>query len=82
VSYALYGAELLGATMVSGQLEHWGEGGTGRWISVYANRQHAFMVVAGLRFDTRGNPAGVSGPRWHRGSVSLRGFTVRHPHGL
>lgn len=82
VSYALHGADLLGVTMVSGQLAYWGEAGPGRWISVYANQQHVFMVVAGLRFDTRGNPAGVSGPRWHRGWVVPAGFTARHPHGL
>jgi hypothetical protein len=79
VGYALHGAGLLNVTMVSGQLEYWGEAGSGRWISVYANRQHVFMVVAGLRFDTRGNPVGVSGPRWHRGWVEPTGFTVRHP---
>lgn len=82
VSYALHGGGLLEVTMVSGQLEYWGEAGPGRWISVYANREHVFMVVAGLRFDTRGNPAGVSGPRWHRGSVESRKFAVRHPSGL
>lgn len=53
--------------MVSGQLEHWGEAGSGRWISVYANQEHVFMVVAGLRFDTRHSrpaspvPAGTAG---------------------
>jgi hypothetical protein len=82
VSYALHGAGLLDVTMVSGQLEHWGGAGQGRWISVYANQQHVFMVVAGLRFDTRGNPAGVSGPRWHRGRVEPRKFATRHPAGL
>jgi NlpC/P60 family len=82
VSYALHRAGLLGETMVSGQLARWGEAGAGRWISVYANRDHVFMVVAGLRFDTRGNPAGVSGPRWHRGRVDPAGFAVRHPAGL
>jgi hypothetical protein len=82
VGYALHGARLLEVPMVSGQLEYWGQSGPGRWISVYANRQHVFMVVAGLRFDTRGNPAGVSGPRWHRGWVEPGGFAVRHPPGL
>jgi hypothetical protein len=82
VSYALHGAGLLGVTMVSGQLEYWGEAGAGRWISVYANQQHVFMVVAGLRFDTRGNPAAVSGPRWHRGQVEAKGFAARHFRGL
>jgi len=78
VSYALHGAGLLETTMVSGQLADWGEGGAGRWITVYANREHAYMIVAGLRFDTRGNPAGVSGPRWHRGWVDPRKFQARH----
>jgi hypothetical protein len=82
VGYALHGAGLLEVTMVSGQLEHWGEPGPGRWISVYANRQHVFMVVAGLRFDTRGNPPGISGPRWHRAWVDERKFQARHPASL
>jgi hypothetical protein len=82
VGYALHGAELLDMTMVSGQLEYWGQAGAGRWITVYANREHVFMVVAGLRFDTRGDPMGVSGPRWHRGRVEPRGFVARHPAGL
>jgi hypothetical protein len=37
------------------------------------------MVVAGLRFDTRGDPAGASGPRWHRAWVDPRKFVARHP---
>jgi cell wall-associated NlpC family hydrolase len=82
VGYALHGAGLLEATMVSGQLASWGEPGTGRWITVYANDDHVFMVVAGLRFDTRDAPPGVSGPRWHRASVDPRNFAARHPAGL
>lgn len=82
VSYALHGAGLLGITLVSGQLANWGESGTGHWITVYANKEHVYMVVAGLRFDTRGDPAGVSGPRWHRGWADPRKFEARHPAGL
>lgn len=82
VGYALHGADLLDVTMVSAQLASWGEAGVGRWITVYANDQHVFMVVAGLRFDTRGNPRGTTGPRWHRASVDPRGFVARHPVGL
>ena len=82
VGYALHGADLLATTMVSGQLASWGEGGVGRWITVYANSDHVFMVVAGLRFDTREPPLGVSGPRWHRARVDTRGFVARHPSGL
>lgn len=59
-----------------------GEAGAGRWITVYANQEHVFMVVAGLRFDTRGDPVGVSGARWHRGWMVPDGFTARHHRGL
>jgi len=79
VGYALHGAGLLDVTMVSGQLASWGEAGPGEWITVYANAQHVFMVVAGLRFDTRGDPLGVSGPRWHRAWVDPLKFVARHP---
>lgn len=85
VGYALHAGGLLTTTMVSGQLEYWGEAGLGRWISVYANREHVFMVVAGLRFDTRGDWPGVSGPRWKMGMPdqgTLARFVVRHPAGL
>ena len=82
VGYALHGADLLEVTMVSGQLASWGEAGAGRWITVYANSHHVYMVVAGLRFDTRDAPLGVSGPRWHRAGVDSRSFTARHPVGL
>lgn len=79
VSYALHGAGLLDVTMVSGQLASWGDAGPGKWITVYANSEHVFMVVAGLRFDTRTDPPGVSGPRWHRAWADPRKFAVRHP---
>ncbi len=82
VGYALHGAGLLEATMVSGQLASWEEPGIGHWITLYANPDHVFMVVAGLRFDTRGNLPGVSGPRWHMASVDPRGFVARHPAGF
>jgi hypothetical protein len=82
VGYALHGAGLLDVTMVSGQLASWGEPGVGRWITVYANPDHVYMLVAGLRFDTRDAPPGVTGPRWHRASVDASGFAMRHPPGL
>jgi hypothetical protein len=68
--------------MVSGQLAFWGEPGVGRWITIYANAEHVYMVVAGLRFDTRDDLPGVSGPRWHRAQVDPRHFVARHPAGL
>jgi hypothetical protein len=82
VSYALHGAGLLEATMVSGQLATWGEAGVGEWITVYANAEHVYMVVAGLRFDTRDDLPGVSGPRWKMASADPHGFVPRHPPGL
>jgi hypothetical protein len=82
VGYALHGAGQLDTTMVSGQLAYWGLGGTGSWITVYANFHHVYMVIAGLRFDTRDDPPGVSGPRWHAETADPRNFVARHPAGL
>jgi hypothetical protein len=47
---------------------------------VYANAGHAFMTVAGLRFDTSGRAEG--GSRWQARSRPVAGFAVRHPPGL
>jgi peptidoglycan hydrolase-like protein with peptidoglycan-binding domain len=80
VSYALHGAGLLSAPEDSTQLERFGEPGPGAWISVYANRGHAYAVIAGLRFDTSG--AGERGPRWRPAPRTGRGYVVRHPAGL
>jgi len=81
VSFALYGAGLLETPLVSGSLAGYGEPGPGRWITIYANASHAYMTIAGLRFDTAGNPEGVSGPRWHTEPPYPEGFEVRHPAG-
>jgi len=80
VSYVLHAAGLLSFPEVSGALAHWGVKGEGKWITVYANAGHAFMIIAGLRFDTSGE--GQSGPRWRPESRWLRGFHRRHPAGL
>jgi cell wall-associated NlpC family hydrolase len=80
VSYVLHAAGLLDSPRVSGDLESWGSKGEGRWITVYANGGHAYMVIAGLRFDTSGE--GQSGPRWRDESRSSRGYRVRHAGGL
>ncbi len=82
VGYVLHAAGQLETTMVSGQLAAWGSRGGGRWITVYANYHHVYMVIAGLRFDTRDDPPGVSGPRWHTERVSSQRFSIRHPPGL
>ena len=62
VSYALHGAGLLDRPQDSSELMRFGEPGPGSWITVYANPGHAYVVIAGLRFDTSGR--GESGPRW------------------
>jgi peptidoglycan hydrolase-like protein with peptidoglycan-binding domain len=80
VSYALHGAGLLGAALDSGGLERWGDSGPGTWIAVYARSDHAFAVIAGLRFDTSG--PGESGPRWRVTPGRSGGYAVRHPAGL
>jgi cell wall-associated NlpC family hydrolase len=80
VSYTLHGAGLLEAALDSSQLADWGEAGLGTWITVYGRADHAYTVIAGLRFDTSGT--GGSGPRWHTRQRSGRGYTARHPLGL
>jgi cell wall-associated NlpC family hydrolase len=81
VSFALYGAGLLETPLVSGSLASYGEPGPGEWITIYANASHTYMTIAGLRFDTAGNPEGVSGPRWHTEPPYPDGYEVRHPAG-
>ena len=80
VSYALHGADLIDKPMASGDLESWGQSGPGQWVTVYANGGHAFMVVAGLRFDTSGRS--TNGTRWQTDMRSPSGYVVRHPPGL
>ncbi len=80
VSYALHGAGILDSPLFSTLFMKWGEAGRGQWITVYANPGHAYVVIAGLRFDTSG--PGERGPRWRQGARSSRGFVARHPEGL
>ena len=81
VSYALHGAGLLDITMDSTMLESYGDASYGTWVSIYANAGHAFMVVAGIRFDTSGQRQ--AGTRWQPLSTrSYDGFVVRPPSGL
>jgi peptidoglycan hydrolase CwlO-like protein len=78
VSFALNGGGFLSSPLDSTGLETWGEAGPGQWITVYANAGHAWMIIAGLAFDTVGGP----GPRWHSSPVSsTEGFIARHPPG-
>jgi cell wall-associated NlpC family hydrolase len=90
VSYVLHGAGLLSSPMDSTDLESYGSPGRGKWITIYADSSHAFIVVAGRAFDTANFggpniPAG-SGPRWRSnptGNLADGGnYIVRHPAGL
>jgi hypothetical protein len=80
VSYALHGGRLLAQPLDSSSLMSWGVAGPGSWITVYANRGHAYAVIAGLRLDTSGT--GGSGPRWLTVPRAAGGFVARHPAGL
>ena len=77
VSYALHGGGLLDASMDSTGLMTYGDPGPGSWITIYANADHVYMVVAGLRYDT----SGARPSRWQSAMRSGDGFTVRHPAG-
>ncbi len=81
LSYALAAGGLLDVTKVSGELAKGGAKGPGKWITIYGNAGHTFMVVGGLRFDTSGR-SGPRGSRWQAGKRSISGFAVRHPPGL
>ncbi len=79
VSYALHGGGFLDSPLDSTGLSTWGEPGAGQWITVYANAGHAWVIIAGLAFDTSGG----AGPRWHPEPVSsTEGFIARHPSGF
>ena len=80
VSYALYGAGLLKAPLVSGDFPNWGAAGAGQWVTLYGNSGHGYMVVAGLRFDTSG--AKQTGSRWQTAVRPTKGYGVSHPAGL
>ena len=83
ISYVFAAAHLLDHTVVSGELENWGDPGPGKWITVFANAGHTFMYVAGLRFDTVA--LAETGSRWSdrpADEPDLRTFSVRHPPGL
>jgi cell wall-associated NlpC family hydrolase len=80
VGFALHGAGLIQTSMDSGEMMNWGVPGKGRWITIYANSEHAFAVIDGLRWDTVGDAEGT-GPRWHPEMVSTAGFVARHPAG-
>jgi hypothetical protein len=98
VSYALHGGGLLTSPLDSSSFMKWGDAGEGSWITIYTNPGHAYMVVAGLRFDTSmrtpiATSARKSTTRTRRASTTLSsrwstrmrpssGYTIRHPVGF
>ena len=80
VSYALARrrpgrlADALGRPRVVGQ------GRPRPWVTIYANAGHAFMTVAGLRFDTSGRTD--SGSRWQKDMRDTGDYVARHPANL
>jgi peptidoglycan hydrolase-like protein with peptidoglycan-binding domain len=80
ISYVLHAAGLLVAPLASGGFTSWGERGRGEWVTVRANAGHAYLIVAGLRFDTSARK--VTGNRWSDEMRSARGYAGRHPEGL
>jgi 3D (Asp-Asp-Asp) domain-containing protein len=90
-SFVLYAAGLMGAEALdSTGLESYGQPGPGRWITVYANSAHAWIVTAGIALDTAdyGGPAipAGSGPRWRSEPLANladgTSYVARHPPGL
>jgi peptidoglycan hydrolase-like protein with peptidoglycan-binding domain len=80
VSYALHGGNLLSVTEDSSELETYGSAGGGRWITIWSNAGHAYIYVAGLRFDTSAQGS-TGGSRWTTAGRSNAGFVERHPPG-
>jgi peptidoglycan hydrolase-like protein with peptidoglycan-binding domain len=81
MSYALYGAGLLKSPLDSTGFMSYGRPGPGRWITIYANAGHSYMVVNGRRFDTSAMSS-TGGSRWTSEMRSSSGYAVRHPPGL
>lgn len=84
VSQALHGGKFVHTPLDSSSFMGWGQRGTGQWITVYTKASHAYVVIAGLRFDTSmrdPDAPGTTGPAW---STSLResgNYVARHPRG-
>ncbi|MGI8749069.1 MAG: hypothetical protein ACR2J6_00695 [Thermoleophilaceae bacterium] len=86
VSMALFGGRFLRSPLDSSSFMSWGLAGMGRWITVYTNPGHAYVVIGGLRFDTSAGDrvapqerTSGSGPRWRKYSRKPAGFQARHP---
>ena len=62
-------------------LESYGEAGPGKYITIYANAEHAYMTIDGRRYDTVALQE--DGSRWASSpGDDGGGFVERHPDGL
>src|SRR5436190_6760963 len=83
ISYVMHAAGLLESPLDSTGFMRWGSGGAGSWVRIYANREHVFAVIAGLRWDTSMTDDGDrSGPGWSEYMRPSGGFRLRHPLGV
>jgi hypothetical protein len=96
ISYALHGGGLLDAPLDSSSFMNWGDPGEGSWITIYTNPGHAYMVIAGLRFDTsmrtaigtshaartRSGRVKTVTSRWSTTMRPADAYKVRHPVGF
>lgn len=80
ISFALRKAGLLKSSLASGPMTKFGQSGEGEWITLYANSGHAYMIIAGLRFDTSARKR--DGTRWAVKPRTASGYTARHPAGF
>jgi peptidoglycan hydrolase-like protein with peptidoglycan-binding domain len=89
VSFALHGAGMLSSPEDSTELESYGAPGPGKWVTIYANSNHTWIVIAGIAFDTAHygpTTPGGSGPRWLTNPTGNladgQNYVVRHPSAL
>ncbi len=84
VSHALRAGGFIKKPMDSSRFMRWAAPGKGRWITVYTNPGHAYVVIAGLRLDTSaaGDPSGAAGPRWRPPLRDSKRYKRRHPIGF
>lgn len=89
VSFALHGAGMLSSPEDSTELESYGSPGPGKWVTIYANSGHTWIVIAGIAFDTAHygpTTPGGTGPRWLTNPTGNladgQNYVVRHPSAL
>lgn len=83
VSFVLHKSGILDYPLDSKGFMKWGGKRKGKWVSIFANKEHVYMIVAGLRFDTSYITDGDKfGPGWSEYMRPSKGFRTRHPKGL